>query len=232
VSGLRQVAGRLPFVLLLMLGGCSGFHSSVPAVQTYYLRAPAAAPTEAAAGTTLPLNVSVRVAHPIADPGLDSPHIMLARTDQRLDFYTASGWAGPVPEVIGSLAVQTLESSGAFASVREPRSPFPAEYLLQIVVRHFEADYTSGAAAPRVQVLLDCTLGTSEGRDVIATFAASGSSPAAANHLNDVVAAFQQATGTALTALSRQTFAALASASSRTAQETPAATPASTPPSR
>ena len=71
----------------LLLSGCSGLlHSSAPPEQTYYLRAPAVAGTAApgtdaagtdAAGTDAASvhssGVSLRVGHPVADPGLDSP---------------------------------------------------------------------------------------------------------------------------------------------------------------
>jgi hypothetical protein len=48
-----------------------------------------------------------------------------------------------------------------------------------------------------------------EGRDIIATFVASGSAVASANRLGDVVAAFQQATDAALASLTQQAAAAM-----------------------
>jgi ABC-type uncharacterized transport system auxiliary subunit len=77
--------------------------------------------------------------------------------------------------------VQTLRASGAWASVEDTASPFPSDYLLQTSMRRFDADYTAGAAAPVVHVVIDCMIGRGEGRDVIANFTVSGSAPAAAN---------------------------------------------------
>jgi ABC-type uncharacterized transport system auxiliary subunit len=93
--------------------------------------------------------------------------------------------------------------------VQDSGSPFPSDYLLQITVRAFDADYSAGVAAPDVHVMLDCIVGRRDGRAVIATFLASGSASAAANHLGDVVSAFEQATGTALLSLSEQSLAAV-----------------------
>ena len=59
-------------------------------------------------------------------------------------------------------------------------------------------------AAPEVHVVIDCIIGRREGRDVVATFVAAAAATAAANRLTDVVTAFEQATGTALAALSQQ----------------------------
>ena len=180
-------------------GGCSGLlHSSVQPEQTYYLRAaPAAGPAAA-------LGASLRVGHPLPAPGLESTHIMLVQPDHRMNFYSGSRWPAPVADVLEALAVETLRGSGAWSSVEDSTSPFPSDYLLQIAVRRFEADYTAGGAVPEVHVMFDCIIGRREGRDVVASFSAAGSALATANRLGEVVAAFEQATGMALAALSQQ----------------------------
>jgi cholesterol transport system auxiliary component len=126
--------------------------------------------------------------------------------------------------MLGSLAVQTLRASGNWASVEDSGSPFPSDYLLQITVRRFDADYTGGAAAPEVNVVLDCIIGRREGRDVVATFVATGSAAAAQNRLGAVVGAFEQASATALTALGQQALEAARADAARAAQN--ATTPA------
>ena len=196
-------------LLCLGLAGCSGlFQSKEKPDQTYYLRAPAARTAEAgapAATATPAMPASLRVVRPVAGPGLDTSRIMLVQADHRMNFFSGSRWPAPAPEMIEALAVQTLRASGAWASVGESGSPFPADYLLQIHLQRFEADYGEGAAAPVVHVVLHCIVGRREGREVLATFTVSGTAAAAANRLGEVVLAFEQATGTALEALSQQT---------------------------
>jgi cholesterol transport system auxiliary component len=202
----RAVAVLACATLTAALPGCGGLlRSTAPAEQSYYLRPPAVTAVAAGSGVTL----SLRVARPFADPGLDSSHILLLQPDHRMSFYAGARWPGPMPEMLGALAVQTLRASGGFASVQDSGSPFPSDYLLQITVRAFDADYSAGVAAPDVHVMLDCIVGRRDGRAVIATFLASGSASAAANHLGDVVSAFEQATGTALLSLSEQSLAAV-----------------------
>jgi cholesterol transport system auxiliary component len=206
-----------------LLAGCSGlFHSTAPPEQTYYLRPPAVtAAAPAGAGTAgdgaaaLPALVSLRVIHPLAAPGLDSSRIMLTQADHRMNFYAGSRWPAAVPDMVGALAVETLRGSGAWASVEDPASPFPSDYLLQIAVRRFEADYTAGGAAPVVHVMLDCAVGRSAGREVVATFTAAGSTPAAANRFGEVIAAFEQSADEALTSLSQQAGQAVRAARAR-----------------
>jgi cholesterol transport system auxiliary component len=196
----------LGVLLALALSGCSILHSNAPPEQAYYLRA--AAPPAAAAAVTPASAMSLRIGLPNMGPGLETPRIMLLQADHRMNFYTGSRWPAPPADVIESLAVQTLRASGSWSSVEDSTSPFPSHYLLQIGVPHFEADYTAGDP-PTVHVVFDCILGRRDGRDVIATFSASGSAPAAANRMSEVVAAFQQATDAALAALSQQALQAV-----------------------
>ena len=191
-------------LLCLGLAGCSGlFQSKAKPEQTYYLRAPAAR-TAATSAPAIP--ASVRVIRPAASPGLDTSRIMLVEADHRMNFFSGSRWPATAPELIEALAVQTLRTSGAWVSVGSSGGPFPADYLLQIHVQRFEADYSEGTAgAPVVHVVLECVVGRREGREVLTTFTAAGSAAATANRLGEVVMAFEQATGVALEALSRQT---------------------------
>ena len=199
-------------LLCLCLAGCSGlFQSKAKPEQVYYLRAPAVAtsapaaqPDSATAAPAAAMPASLRVTRPLASPGLDTSRIMLVQTDHRMNFYSGSRWPAPVTQLVEALAVETLRATGAWASVEGSASPFPSDYLLQIQVRRFEADYTEGAGAPVVHVVLDFVVGRRQGREVLATFTASGSAAAVANRQAEVVAAFEQATGTALQALSRQ----------------------------
>jgi cholesterol transport system auxiliary component len=191
--------------LCALLSGCTGlFHSTKQPDQTYYLRAPVGAPPATASAAEAGAGASLRVEQPIAGPGFDSSHIMLVQADHRMNFYAASRWPAAAPQLIEALAVETLRASGAWSSVQDSTSPFPASYLLQITLRRFDADYSGGGSAPEVHVVLECTIGRREGREVVATFVAQGAATAAADRMGAVVAAFEQASGTALTSLSQQ----------------------------
>jgi cholesterol transport system auxiliary component len=198
-----------PVLLGLAAAGCSSLlHSDAPPVQVYTLRAAAAA-AGGGADPAAPAAAALRVAHPLAGPGLGTSQIVLLQPDHRLNVYAASAWAADAPTLLASLAVETLRGSGHWRSVEDAESPFPADYLLQISIRRFDADYSAGTdAPPTVRVTLDCTLGREEGREIVATFVASGSAVAGANRLGDVVSAFQEATDAAMASLSQQASAA------------------------
>jgi len=214
----KHVALIAPLLLALAVSGCSGLlRSDAKPVQVYTLSAGAVS-SGGGADPTSGLNASLRVAHPLAAPGLDTAQIVLLEPDHRMDVYAASAWAADAPALIESLASQTLRSSGEWSSVEDAESPFPADYLLQISIRHFEADYGDGSdAPPTVHVTLDCTVGAEDARSIDASFAASGSAVASANRLSEVVAAFQQATDLALRSMSRQVAAAVRQTSAHSA---------------
>jgi cholesterol transport system auxiliary component len=212
---------RVLWLLSLSLTGCGGlFQSTLPAPQAYVLRlAPRATPTagDAPAG-------SVLVQRPEAGPGLDSDHIALLRSDHRFDFYAASRWAAPAPDLIESVTVDALRASGAFTAVFDDSSPYPPHYNLRVTLRRFEADYTSGrdGQAPTVYVVLDGTLGRHRDRALLANFTAHGSAVAGEDRLTAVVAAFAVATQAAVDELEKATITAVAAENTATPASTPA----------
>ena len=194
---------RWLFILLTgLLAGCTGlFHSDARPDQVYYLRATA---VEKGNGAADPMAASLRVNRPTAAPGLDSPQIVLVQSDRRMSFFLASRWPSPAPSMVEMLAVEKLRGSGMWQSIGDSASAFPSDYVMQVTMRRFEADYTGGGAAPEVHVVLDCMVGKREGREVVASFLAEGTAQASANRLAAVVAAFETATNTALDSMSMQ----------------------------
>lgn len=208
--GIRQkwrstVSAASTAVIVVTLAACSGiFHSSTPATQVYVLRSATHPRSDLAHASA-----SLYVSRPIAGPGLDSDHILLVQSDHRMGYYVASRWPSDLPSVVEALTVDTLRSSGAWSTVQDSASAFSSDYLLQIVIRRFEADYSGSSTAPEVHVVLDCTVGRRAGREVIDSFIAEGSSTATANRLADVVSAFEDASNKALDEIAVRTAQAV-----------------------
>jgi cholesterol transport system auxiliary component len=216
---MKRLATGLAALLPILLAGCGGvFESSLAAPQTYVLRmpvnaAPAGTDGQASAGSLL-------VRRPEAGPGLDSNRIALLRNDRRFDFYAASLWAAPAPDVLESVVIDAMRSAGTFTAVLDDASPFVPRYDLRITLRRFEADYTNdgrgsqanggSGRAPTVYVVLDCTLGRHRDRALLGSFTAQGSAIADEDRLGAVVAAFEAATAGAMAELIRVTAATIA----------------------
>jgi cholesterol transport system auxiliary component len=192
----------------MLLASCGGlFESTLPSAQTYVLRVPpratATASAAASAGT-------LRVQRPEAGPGLNTDFIALLRSDRRFDFYSATRWAAPAPDMVESLIVDSLRGAGLFSAVFDDSSPYAPRYTLRCALSRFEADYTAGGKAPTVHTALDCTLGRHRDRELLANFIAQGSAAAAEDRLNAVVAAFEASISAALAELERHAATALA----------------------
>ncbi len=196
--------------MVLGLAGCTSglLKSDDPPVQIYVLRAnvspttaateqahalDAARAAEKANGAPDKLPPTLQIPRPQADPGLATELITLVQSDHRMDRYAGSSWAGSLPDVVETLAIDTLRASGDWAAVHDAPSPFTSDYLLQINIRRFEADYTGGGAAPKVYVTLDCTIARRIGRELLTSFVAEGVADAEENRMSAVVAAFEKA---------------------------------------
>jgi cholesterol transport system auxiliary component len=187
------------------LAACSGgLHSDTPATQVYVLRAVTHPRSE-----LIHANASLHLGRPLAAPGLGSDHINLVQSDHRMSYYVASRWPADLPAVVEALAADTLRASGAWSTVQDSASTFSSDYLLQIEIRRFEADYSASSAAPEVHVVLNCTVGRRAGREVIDSFVAEGSAAATANRLSDVVSAFEEASNKALDEIAVRTAEAV-----------------------
>ena len=206
----------------VLVSGCSGLlHSDDPPVQMYLLRAavsPTLAATEqaqaldvarSAAGASANAPPSLQIPRPQADPGLATELITLVQSDHRMDHYAGSSWPAALPDVVETLAIDTLRASGKWSAVHDAPSPFTADYLLQINIRRFEADYTSGGEAPKVHVTLDCTIARRIGRELLTSFAAEGVADAEANKMSAVVAAFEKAANMALATMAQRSSDAI-----------------------
>lgn len=204
-----RIAGLLAALLCSACG--SLLDSKLAAPQSYVLRLPAREATTP--GNTRPAG-SVLLQRPHAGPGLDSDHIVLLRSDNRFDFYAASLWAAPAPDMIASFIVDGLRASGSFSAVFDDTSPYAPKYDLRCTLRRFESDYVTsrqngGGSAPTVFVAFDCTLGRHRDRELLSSFTAQGSAVASADRLSEVVAAFQSAATAAVGELEKQAAAAV-----------------------
>ncbi|MGH8252707.1 MAG: ABC-type transport auxiliary lipoprotein family protein [Steroidobacteraceae bacterium] len=195
VLSFRSAVGSA-VVAMLLASGCSGLHSKEGAPQTYTLIsvAPSAVVSTPAGAVTL------QVVRPLAAPGLDTDGIALLRDTHRLDYFAASRWPAPLPDLLQTLAVDALRASGHFRAVQPDATTLLSDDVLQIEIRHCEVEY-SGDGAPVVHVQLLATLGQRSDRALLANVTAESSKPASENRMQPVVAAFQNAIDDALNQL-------------------------------
>jgi cholesterol transport system auxiliary component len=192
--------------LVLPLAACSGLRSSEVVAQTYVLQAGAAAlPADSANRGELPGDTAqtLAIARPVAASGLDTDRIAVLRADGRFDAFSASRWAGNLPDVLQTALIDTQRASGSWRAVFADTAPFSTEQLLQIEVRQFQAEY-GASGPPVVHVTLEGTLGQRSKREVLRTLHAESRVSAKEDRMGPVIAAFNAALADALVQLRAQ----------------------------
>jgi len=189
---------RMAPLCCLLLAGCSGgLRSDREAEQVYVLRpaAPAGAAVEPVPGI-------LRVVRPEVQPGLDNSFITVTRAGNELDHLAASRWGASLPKVLTAFVVEALSGAGVFQMTvgTEPGS-MQGNYELLLTVRHFEAAYPAGNAAPTAHVAMECVLTTVAPRRVLGRCDGQAEQMATDNRVGAIVAALEQAAQKAVAAV-------------------------------
>lgn len=200
-------------VLATVLGGCAGslLQSDAPPAATFRLAAPP--PPAEAVATAIPY--ALAVARPRAAAAIDTDRIAIAAAGSRFDYYAAARWVEPAPAMLQAGVVAALGATGQFGGgVVAAPSRVPAEFLLDIELRRFEA--VSGAADPAsgappvVHVQAQASLVDTRRNARVASFTSAAQVQAEANRLGAVVAAFDLAQSQVVAGIRAQVTAAAA----------------------
>lgn len=178
--------------MLALLGGCANglLQSELPAPATFRLGSlPGPA---AAAAAPAPLPVGLTVGRPRAPTSLDTDRIAVVASARRFDYYAGVRWADTAPHMLQQQLVQALVASGRFAAVNASPSRVPAELMLDIELRRFEADAASGGI-PVAHVQLQASLIDTRRGARSASFVSEAAVPATGNRRDAIVEAFDRA---------------------------------------
>lgn len=194
-------------VVVAMLSGCGGslFDSDIPVPTSYVLASvpPAAAPTQSFAATR-----DLSIGRPDVAPGLDTQRIAVLRGHQ-LDYFRGALWGGTTNEIVQALLVSSLQDQQLFRSVTFEQARVAGHYVIDVEVRHFQAEYDSDAAAPTANVSLVARLIRVKDRQLVATLPSSARIVASENRLGAVIDAFETAAQQVALDMARKTAAAV-----------------------
>lgn len=184
---------RLALVTALALAsaGCAGGLLGSPGdpADVYRLEIEA----DASVADRLPLALSV--ARPRAATSLDTERIAVVQPDSRFDHFAGVRWSEPAPQMLQALIVRALQSDGRYEVVVAAPSRVPADLLLDVELRRFEAVYAPGAESPTVRVEFQATLVDSRRAQRVSSIVASAEAGAESNRRGAVLEAFERATG-------------------------------------
>jgi cholesterol transport system auxiliary component len=144
------------------------------------------------------VNATLSIARPRAASSLDTSRIAVVKQKLGFDYYAGVRWADPSPQMLQQMLVQALSADGGFSTVVVAPSRVPADLLLEVELRRFEARARGEGAPPYVTVEMQAVLVDLRNGERLRSFPAYGQATASANRRTAVIAAFDEATNAAI----------------------------------
>ena len=204
MNNARTSAAAIAIAALATTACGSLLETQLPS-STSYVLAPAPASSVGIARSEADLSIG----RPDLAPGLDSERIAVLKGRQ-LDYYRGAQWGGRITEVVQTLLVDSFQDQQLFRSVTPEQSRVASEYVLDITVRDFQAEYASDNDAPTARVTILGRLIRVTDRQLVDTFAATAQSKASDNRMSAVAAAFETAAHKVVLELAQKTAATIA----------------------
>ncbi|MDJ0610689.1 MAG: ABC-type transport auxiliary lipoprotein family protein [Kiloniellales bacterium] len=134
---------------------------------------------------------------PLANAGLNSPRIALWPNPKQLKYYARANWTDRAPAMIQTLIIESFENSGRIVSVGRESVGLRADFILKTEIREFQADY-NGSGNPSAHVGINAKLVQMPSRRIVGSQNFDQVVPAAADRLDDIIDAFDDALGKVL----------------------------------
>lgn len=145
---------------------------------------------------------TIRVSIPGSPKAFHGIDVVVSPDGQRLAYASGAQWAEPIPRLVQSAAVKSLEAQGGLIPVKPPTAA-RADYALEMDIRAFEAYFDNGEmAAPLARVKINATLTDLKTRRIVATREFFASRRASERRVSRIVAAQDDAAKAVLTELS------------------------------
>jgi cholesterol transport system auxiliary component len=135
--------------------------------------------------------------------GLDSDRIAVLKGRQ-LDYYRGVRWGTRAIELVQNLVVDSLENQKLFRSVTPEQARVAGDYVLELQVRDFQAEYGSRGDNPNIHVTLVGRLIRVIDRELVTTVQSQARVDAKDNRMSAVAAAFEAAAHRAILDLGSQ----------------------------
>ena len=138
------------------------------------------------------------VERPVASAGINTQRIAVQRSPVTLDYFARASWTDQAPALVQTLLIESFENSGKIRAVTRESSQLRADYVLQIELREFQAEYDKPGQPPQAHVRLNGKLIRMPDRTIIANQTADRLVRAEKSDMENVVLAFDEALGKAM----------------------------------
>lgn len=137
------------------------------------------------------------IEEPLAPTGLNTSRIALHRRIVELEYYARANWTDRAPAMIQTLVVESFENSSKILAVGRESLGLRSDFVLKLELREFQAEY-SGEGPPNANVRINAKLVRMPQRAIIGSKRFEAKVKAAADNLDDIVLAFDEALGKTL----------------------------------
>jgi cholesterol transport system auxiliary component len=134
---------------------------------------------------------------PVADAGLNTTRIALQRSPTQIEYYARSGWADRAPLMMQTLMIESFENSRKIVSVGRESVGLRADFILKSELRELQAVYYNGGL-PEAWVSINAKLVQMPRRAIVASQSFDSRVRAEADGLQEIIAAFDDASGKVL----------------------------------
>lgn len=171
--------------IALALGACS----SKPAPDLYVLRAPDA-------DTAMHCNASrnLAISRPLARDEYDTKRIAIMLAKTRLTYYTGAVWASPLPDQLRAFLIEDLSRFSQLTVVESEGDDGSASQTLELTIHDASVVNVS---QPSAHLRMTAVLRDARSHHVLTRIRVNESVPAEANHMAEIVEAFNQAAANA-----------------------------------
>jgi cholesterol transport system auxiliary component len=135
---------------------------------------------------------------PIAPAEVDTARIALARSPTTIDYFANAAWSDRAPAMVQSLLIESFEQTGKITAVARDSAVLRADYILMPELRRFEARYYNGEAPPTAVVRMVVRLVKMPERTIVGEEIAEERYTAAANAMDAIVEAYNEALGSVM----------------------------------
>ena len=161
---------------------------------------------------TIPIGAPVRwrltVGPPDAAASLDTTRIALSRSATTMDYFANAAWNERLPLIFQRLLIQTFDASNRIVAVDRDTAGSESDYLLQTEIRDFEAHYDTPDGAPQITVSIQAKLTRMPQREIVSSLNVMQQAQASSNSLDNIVSAFDTASGAAIAQIAAWTLSA------------------------
>jgi cholesterol transport system auxiliary component len=190
---------RIALILVLCLSACAAVNKAATPLDAFTLQ-----PLPVSQGGTGSRHLVVEL--PTASGALMTDRILIKPNPLQAEYLPKGRWVDPVPELLQTLLVSSLQNSGGFRLVGRDGAGMTPDFVVLVEVNDFQAETI--AVGTQVRVALTLSVLAAADHRLIATHRIDTTEPAATTETLTIVSAFDRATrhvlAEAVTWVSRQ----------------------------